>query len=304
MTPKYIVAYDGKPAAQAALRFAHMLARDTCAEIVAAHVYPSLVGLYAPSFGAVAPFAVSTHLEADGLAIAEQIFGAVAEGVECRALPGGSVAEVLHALARSESAALLAVGATHHGSAGRAILGSVAERVVHGSPCPVLVVPQGDGARLIPTIGVAYDGRAESRRALRAAEALALRIGASLRLITAIDAGPAGDLLPQHLDELDAALGTHCTDLLERAATPLRERGLQVETQLVRAPASDGIAAACKDGVDLLVCGSRNYGPARSVLLGGVSRQLVGHPPCPVMILPRGAAVAALTAPLAEPAVA
>ena len=40
--------------------------------------------------------------------------------------------------------------------------------------------------------------------------------------------------------------------------------------------------------VGLLVCGSRGYGPLRSVLLGGVSRGLVDGAHCPVLVLPRG----------------
>ena len=40
--------------------------------------------------------------------------------------------------------------------------------------------------------------------------------------------------------------------------------------------------------VDLLVCGSRGYGPLGSVLLGGVSRRLVHRAACPVLVVPRG----------------
>jgi nucleotide-binding universal stress UspA family protein len=40
----------------------------------------------------------------------------------------------------------------------------------------------------------------------------------------------------------------------------------------------------------LLVCGSRGYGPARAVLLGGVSRKVVAVARCPVIVLPRGRA--------------
>ena len=44
-------------------------------------------------------------------------------------------------------------------------------------------------------------------------------------------------------------------------------------------------------GLDLLVCGSRGYGPLRSVLLGSVSRRLSHVARCPLLIVPRGAAV-------------
>ena len=40
--------------------------------------------------------------------------------------------------------------------------------------------------------------------------------------------------------------------------------------------------------LDLLVCGSRGYGPLRAVLLGGVSRRLAAEAQCPVIVLPRG----------------
>ncbi|HEY6888691.1 MAG TPA: universal stress protein, partial [Solirubrobacter sp.] len=40
--------------------------------------------------------------------------------------------------------------------------------------------------------------------------------------------------------------------------------------------------------VDVLVCGSRGYGPLRSVLLGSVSRRLVDGAGCAVIVMPRG----------------
>src|SRR5512133_4341250 len=40
--------------------------------------------------------------------------------------------------------------------------------------------------------------------------------------------------------------------------------------------------------LDLLVCGSRGYGPVRAVLLGGVSARVAAEARCPVIVLPRG----------------
>jgi nucleotide-binding universal stress UspA family protein len=50
--------------------------------------------------------------------------------------------------------------------------------------------------------------------------------------------------------------------------------------------------------LDLLVVGSRRYGPLRAVLLGGVSGRVVRSAACPVVVVPRGEErpLAALTA--------
>jgi nucleotide-binding universal stress UspA family protein len=40
-------------------------------------------------------------------------------------------------------------------------------------------------------------------------------------------------------------------------------------------------------GVDVLVTGSRGYGPLGSVLLGSVSRYAADHAPCPLLVVPR-----------------
>ena len=45
---------------------------------------------------------------------------------------------------------------------------------------------------------------------------------------------------------------------------------------------------ALSGGVDLLVCGSRGYGPLASVLLGGVTHRLTREAHCPIVIIPRG----------------
>jgi hypothetical protein len=42
--------------------------------------------------------------------------------------------------------------------------------------------------------------------------------------------------------------------------------------------------------VDLLVVGSRSYGPLRRLLLGSTSAKLVHEAACPVLVLPRGQA--------------
>ncbi len=42
----------------------------------------------------------------------------------------------------------------------------------------------------------------------------------------------------------------------------------------------ESLAELGPDDVDLVICGSRGYGPARRVLLGGVSSRLIRTPGC------------------------
>ena len=44
--------------------------------------------------------------------------------------------------------------------------------------------------------------------------------------------------------------------------------------------------------VDMMVIGSRGYGPRKAVLLGGVSGQVIRSARCPVVVVPRGAPAA------------
>jgi nucleotide-binding universal stress UspA family protein len=45
---------------------------------------------------------------------------------------------------------------------------------------------------------------------------------------------------------------------------------------------------AAQRGLELLVVGSRGYGPVRRVLLGSVASELLHNAPCPVIVCPRG----------------
>jgi nucleotide-binding universal stress UspA family protein len=42
-------------------------------------------------------------------------------------------------------------------------------------------------------------------------------------------------------------------------------------------------------GVDLLVLGSRGFGPVMRLLIGSVSSRVIREAPCPVLVVPRPA---------------
>jgi nucleotide-binding universal stress UspA family protein len=213
---------------------------------------------------------------------------------ECRALPGTSVPGTLHRAAESLGAAMLVVGSTDRGPRTRVLPGSTAERLMHGAPCPVAVVPAawepGGG---LETVGVAFADTPEGREALDSGLLLARRAGAKVRVLSAIKprhfGGAAGGRPGQERSTYDAVgsdesrIGEEIRDEAARV-----EPGVEVETDISAQDAAEFLLAA-SEHVDLLVCGSRGYGPRRAVLLGGVSHKVTAAARCPVIVLARGA---------------
>jgi nucleotide-binding universal stress UspA family protein len=282
----FLAGYDGSDASRAAVRFARTLGEAYGGRVVAVHVHPAIPFVA----GKGASERARLDLEADARADAERLLAALAEpGVETRAVAAPSAAHGLQRLAEEEHAALIAVGARHRHGLGRLVGGGVADRLLHGSPCPVAAVPARSERRLA-TVAVAYDGGDEARSALGAAADLAGRLGARLQLLAAIDpeAVPAIALIGA-VTEIGDRLRAEKERRLAEAAESL-PAGVQAETRVVPGIGAPAIVVACEtEGVDLLVCGSRAYGPLRSVLVGSFSRHLVDHAPCPVLVVPRGA---------------
>jgi nucleotide-binding universal stress UspA family protein len=197
-------------------------------------------------------------------------------GLECRTAPGPSPAAALHELAEDEQARALVLGSPHRGPLGRVLIGSVAESVLRGSPCPVVIVPLGLAEQApvqLRTICVAFDGRPEAWTALQRGAQIAEAAQARLRIVMAV---PTDEPNRQAAIELG-----HASESVTRA--------LDSETELLHGDAADVLAAQRKHGIDLLVTGSRGFGPVRRVLLGSVSTALMRSAPFPVMVVPRTA---------------
>jgi nucleotide-binding universal stress UspA family protein len=112
-------------------------------------------------------------------------------------------------------------------------------------------------------------------------------VNAVLHPTGGLDAAMAAGLRPQRSAALEGRHRIEVEAALDRALEALTP-GVDVERDLhVDDPAD--VLLRISEHVDLLVCGSRGYGPLRSVLLGGVSRRLVDEAQCPVLVLPREA---------------
>lgn len=200
---------------------------------------------------------------------------------------GGSAAHVLTDRAAEEDFDLMVVGSPHRGAAGRALLGSVAEGVLHGAPVPVAVAPRGCAGAThdeVRRIAVAYDGSPEADVALRQAEAFARHHGATLELLTvATAAPPTPSLVGFRFDPVPTP-----GEVLEQGLAALGDDVAATGRELHAGSVAEALAAACGE-VDLLVVGSRGYGFLGRVLAGSVSTELIRSAPCPVLVAPRPA---------------
>jgi len=291
MSKPIIVGYDPTTSDRAPVNFAVAAARFTGAPLIVASA--SAAG-HRPEAGHQDEELVADA--SDALDRAREDLEPEGIGVECRELPNTSAARALHELSETEDAGLLVVGSTRRGAIGRVLPGSTAERLMHGAPCPIAIVPPGwEAGAGLNTIGVAYIDSDEGREALRGAHALAERAGASLRVLTAVKAGLAmygeteartAEQRGRSFDELEGELRVRAETALQRATEAL-DGGVPVEADaFVEDPAD--VLVRVSENLDLLVCGSRGYGPLRAVLLGGVSRRVTAEARCPVIVVPRG----------------
>jgi nucleotide-binding universal stress UspA family protein len=209
---------------------------------------------------------------------------------EMRIVANRSPAAALQQLAVDTDAGLIVVGSSERSGPGKVLAGSTGEALLSGAPVPVAVAPAGYASATRPSAGVigcAFDGSAEARHALRYADDLAARLAARIQIIgvhqpmgfggTSVSGSfgyrSANDALRQ---AMQAALDEASDELVSGAATTL----------LLDGPVAATLIAHSSE-LDLLVAGSRGYGPVRSVLVGSVSRALVRDASCPIVVAPR-----------------
>jgi nucleotide-binding universal stress UspA family protein len=295
MPKPILVGYEPNTLDQAPVRFGAEAARFTGAPLIVACVVHDAGALERLGAGQV-----DEELSADAGGALEDVRAALtAEGiaVQCREIRALSVPRALHDTAVAEDAGLLVAGSRRDGTLGSVLPGTTVERLMHGAPCPIAVVPSGWETRGgLQTIGVAYVESDEGREALRGAHALARRADTTLRVLTVVKPSFAmymetepRELVypPRTVEDVEGEHRVWAERALEAAVAAL-DGQVRVETEAFVDEDPADTLVRVSEHLDLLVCGSRGYGPVRAVLLGGVSRRIAAAAHCPVIVLPRG----------------
>ena len=284
MAKNIVIAVDAKQRTLDALALGHRLADATGAPAVLVTVFA-----YHPLDDADSPELISLRADARDtlleLADAEGLDVADAE-----VIAGNFAARELQRVTERPDTGIIVVGSTTRGPVGRLLVGGVGERLLAGGACPVAVAPRGFGDRPaagVQCIGVGLDGSQEARLALDAAVALAQTCGARIRVITVFQRLAFGG------GTTTALPGASANDVMRNELRAIHDQAIadmpgdiETESRFVEGSADDVLVTQSEE-LDLLVVGSRGYGPLGAVLLGSASTALARTASCPIIVLAR-----------------
>jgi nucleotide-binding universal stress UspA family protein len=272
-----LVGVDGRPNGRDAITLAGQLA-DPAGRLTLAHVHSARLDP-----GPVPGEEMNERKERDAsMELLEREQARADVSSELASIAASSPGRGLHLQAERQCADLLVVGSCHRGSLGRVMLSDHARAALNGAPCAVAIASLGLAEHPTPIarVGVAYDRSAESEAALAAARELAAPTKATLHALQVVP------IRTYSYGALAAGAVQQSVEfLLEQA-----ESGL-AELPDVRGRAVYGVTgeelAAFGGEVDILVVGSRSYGPVRRLMLGSTSDYLERHARCSLVVLPR-----------------
>jgi len=285
-----IIGFDGSDSGRDALALGRRLARSiaVATTVVCVHEYQALT----------ADVEMDAAVELSWRRHAERVLDearATLDGVHdvtYRAKAETSVARALHAAALEAAAAVIVVGSTDREGLGRLLPGSTAEQVIHGAPCAVAIAPPRYATReqrpRAGVVGVAVDGGRETQRLARLGARIALGARAKLRLLAVAETYDSVGVPVTRLSSPSArdASRTSARTGLDRAVVAAGG-GVEVERRLLEGAPATRLAAESND-LDLLIVGSRGYGPLRRIVLGSVTGAVLRDAACPVLAVPRG----------------
>ena len=265
-----MVPLDGSPSAEAALPWAVQLAKRTGGEVrlVGVHAPPAVL-LDGETLGAVVPDEPIRQKELDYFAGVQARLKEAGVRVAADLLDGGVVTS-LAAYAANLRPAWIVMLSHARGAVARFFIGETATEFVRESPCPVLMVHEGDAPAEVRHVLVPLDGSPLAERMVGSAAAFARAVGADVTLLMA---------------QADARHADPDGYLANQAAT-LGVGGLAVETRVVpEGHAADVIVAAAEARPGTVIAlATHGRGGLSKLVWGSVTDRLVHRASGPVLV--------------------
>jgi len=139
----------------------------------------------------------------------------------------------------------------------------------------------------LKTVLVPTDFSESARHALTYGTSFALEYGARLILLHVVEnltVGYASDLFPVPMAEVFQEISGYARAELAKLAAEAREKGVEVEEQVVQGkPSAEIIRVARESEVDMIVLGTHGKGMLDQALFGSTTERVVRRAPCPVL---------------------
>ena len=276
---KLLVAFDGSPSSENALRQAFRLAEAERSWIKVLAVVPSYEG----------------DIDMTGVKDIEAVLRGPAEKLIAKAkeiaaqekvniltnIEQGEAYETIIEVAEEENCDLIVMGRRGIRHVERMLMGSVTARVVGHSNKDVLIIPR-DSALGWKTVLLATDGSTFSESAAKKAIDFALLYGSKLTAVSVLDItdefhAEAPAVVDKLIDNAKATLGN--------VRTMAESSGLTIETFIKEGEPYEKITQLAKEkNADVIFLGSHGRTGLARLLMGSVAEKVIGYAPCPVLI--------------------
>jgi len=302
MTKKILVPLDGSKLAEMALPHAVALARANLYGITLLRVVPqpvfsnSISWAFAPAANVFEGWEDEVRYESEYLEVMATRLRTLGIEVETRLLEDDPASALVAFAGRHPDAAFIVMSTHGRSGLSRWLLGSVAEKVLHASPVPLLLVRPRENDELPGTIEVPsyrsilvpLDGSELSAQALDQAEVLANEFDATITLVSAVSDAPVQTeimtppALPIDWDDEADKLRAY----LDETPARLVAEGYRVSTHLEFGPAAEAILHVAEQvHADLIVMSTHGRSGLARLWLGSVAMKVVQAASLPVLLV-------------------
>ncbi len=135
---------------------------------------------------------------------------------------------------------------------------------------------------------ICTDGSEFSQGAIREGLSLVKKTGAKVTAVSVLDFNPELQALaPDLIDKMETDIRKHLSEIREKAKEESIE--LTAFTVLSATPYVEIVKEAQRIGADLIVMGRRGKTGLKKLLIGSVTKRVIGQAPCSVLVVPREA---------------
>ena len=286
MITRIAAGIDGFPEGRDAAALGQMLAKATGAELM-------LVAVHSAALLPMPPALSYKSLRKQSELELRDVRDSIAPGARTLTATDPSVARALHRVVHHHHRDLLVVGSSRQAPDGRVRIGKRTRQLLCHFECPLAVAPRGLHANPqqgLRRIAVGYDASPESEAALAVAASIAAGAGADLHVQAVVD-----DRVPLFARsalsglvevEWNEVIGTEMDEIRAKAVAAGERLGAELGVGVTRGRPASVLLELSVD-VDLIVIGSRDWGPAARLLLGSTGEALMHDAACAVLAVPR-----------------